>query len=135
MKKTIISCAVITILGLLIAFGPQYLFKVCPAHGGTFPLCHWSAQAEMGLGMLIAALGLSLLAFSDPKTQLGFAIAVFLSGILVIGIPHTLLGGCSARTMSCRTIGFPALTIEGVLLVVYSALMIVYIELKKPEKF
>jgi hypothetical protein len=135
MKKTFISCAVITILGLFVAFGPFYLFKTCDAHSSTYPLCHWSAQAEMGLGMLIAALGLSLIAFSEPKTQLGLAIAVFLSGILVICIPHTLIGGCVDSTMSCKRAAFPDLTIEGILLVIYSALMIVYIELKKPEKF
>lgn len=135
MKKTIISSVVVTALGLLVAFGPQYLFKVCPAHGGAFPLCHWSAQAEIGLGMLIAALGLCLTAFSDPKTQLGLAIAIFLAGILVIGIPYALIGGCAGNMMACRRIAFPALTIEGAILVVYSALMVIYIEVKKPERF
>jgi hypothetical protein len=37
----------VIVLGLLIALGPQFLFKVCdPAAGGAFMKCHWSAQAR-----------------------------------------------------------------------------------------
>ena len=133
MKQTIISSIVVIVLGLFIALGPQFLFKVCTAHDGALPRCHWSARAEMGMGMLAAALGICLLAFSDPKTQLGLAIGIFLTGIIIIGIPHALIGGCSVKTMSCRKIAFPALTVEGIILLAYSAGMVVWLEMKKPH--
>ncbi|MDR2716608.1 MAG: DUF4418 family protein [Treponema sp.] len=133
MKKQQIYGIIIILLGLFIALGPQFLFKVCAAHDGAYPLCHWSARAEMGMGMLAAALGLCLLAFSDPKTQLGLTIGIFLTGIIVIGIPHALIGGCSVKTMACRRIAFPVLTIEGIILLAYSAGLVVYFEMKKPS--
>ena len=118
-------------MGLLIALGPQFLFKVCTVHNGVLPLCHWSAQAELGIGMLVAALGLCFIVFSDPKTQQGFAIGVFLTGIIVLGIPHALIGGCTAKTMACHKVAFPALTVEDVILLLYSAVMVVFIEMKE----
>jgi hypothetical protein len=120
------------ILGLFIALGPQFLFKVCTVHDGALPLCHWSAQAELGMGMLVAALGLCFIVFSDPKTQQGFAISIFLTGIIVLGIPHALIGGCTAKTMPCHKVAFPALTVEGVILLAYSAFMAVSFEMKEP---
>jgi len=120
----------VIILGLFIALGPEFLFKVCGAHSGTFPLCHWTARAEIGMGMLLAVSGLCFISFSDPKTQLGLLIGIFLTGIIVIGLPHVLIGGCSANTMSCKRVAFPALTIEAAILLAYSIFMII-LEIRK----
>jgi hypothetical protein len=130
-KKQLIYGITVIALGLLITLGPQFLFVVCSAHNGEFALCHWTARAEIGMGMLIAGLGLCYIAFSDPKTQLGIAIGIFLSGIIVLGLPHVLIGGCSVKTMSCRKVAFPALTIEAAILLAYSAFMVAYMELRK----
>ena len=154
MKKTILSGTIIVVLGLLIAFGPQVMFKVCPptateasveasaegcgATGGgcgcsggsamnvSYPACHWAARAEIGIGMFIAALGICLFIFNDPKTQLGLFIGIFMAGIIAIGIPLALIGGCKATTMACRSLAFPAITILSILLLVYSASIAVY---------
>jgi hypothetical protein len=134
MKKNIIFGSNIIVLGLLIALGPQFLFKVCPTHSGTFPLCHWTAQAELGMGMLIAALGICLIVFTDPKTQIGLTIGIFFASILVLGIPHALVGGCKASTMACRRVAFPAITVEGIILLVFSIAIVVYSEIKKQNR-
>jgi len=131
MKNSFVVGTVIIILGLLIAMGPQFLFKVCTAHNGALPLCHWSAQAELGMGMLVAALGLCFIVFSDPKTQQGLLIGIFLTGIIVLGIPYALIGGCTAKTMACHRVAFPALTVQGIILLAYSAIIVVYLELKR----
>ena len=131
MKKSIIIGSGVIVLGLLIALGPQFLFKVCPTHGGAFPLCHWTARAEMGMGLLIAALGICLIVFTDPKTQIGLTIAILLNSIVVIGIPHALIGGCKTSTMACRKVAFPAITIIGAILLVYSIIVVVSSEMKK----
>jgi hypothetical protein len=132
MKKVIIFGSVVIVLGLLIALGPQYLFKVC-AHGeGSFPLCHWSARAEIGIGLLIACLGACMLVFTDPKTHLGLAIGTFLAGIIALALPLMLIGGCGMATMQCRKVAFPALTAESIALLVFSAIMVIVITLQKP---
>jgi hypothetical protein len=132
MKKSIITGSVVIALGLFISFGPQFLFKVCAVHGdGGFPHCHWSAQAEIGMGILIVALGICMVVFKDPKTLLGLCIGVFLSGIVSLGIIHFLVGGCGSAAMACRRVAFPALTVESVILLVFTAVVVVYIEMKK----
>ena len=131
MKKSIIIGATVIVLGLLVALGPQFLFKVCAAHNDALPLCHWTARAELGMGMLIAALGLCFIVFTDSKTQIGLTIGILFASLLVIGVPHALIGGCKGDTMACRRVAFPALTIEGVILLVFSVVMVAYTEMKK----
>jgi hypothetical protein len=127
MKKGIITGLVAVALGLLIALGPQVLFKVC-AHGTSFPLCHWSARAEIGMGLLIAALGICLIVFSDSKTQQGLTIGIFLSAIIALSIPHVLIGGCSVTTMACRKIAFPVLSLICVVTLIGSVINMIHTE-------
>jgi hypothetical protein len=132
MKKAIIFGAMIIILGLLIAIGPQFLFKVCGHGEGGFAHCHWSAQAEIGMGFLIVAPGACMIVWTDAKTLLGLAIGTFLASLIALAVPNFLIGGCGMMTMQCRKIAFPALTIESILLAVVSGLMVALIEMKKP---
>ena len=97
----------------------------------NYPVCFWTVQGVLGLGFLIIALGLCLIIFTDPKTQLGLAIGIFLSGIVTLCIPNTLIGGCRMSTMPCRTTAFPAITVFSVIVIALSAAYIVYLELKK----
>ncbi|MDR3114297.1 MAG: DUF4418 family protein, partial [Treponema sp.] len=70
MKNRIISGSAAIAAGLLIALGPQFLFRVCAVVEGMYMKCHWSARAEIGVGALIAALGIALIVFASPKTRL-----------------------------------------------------------------
>jgi hypothetical protein len=130
MKNRIASGITVIILGSLIALGPQFLFKVCEpaspiaAHdegGQTWMKCHWSAQAEIGIGFLLAALGIGLLVFASKDTRLGLTVGIFLSAVLALLIPHVLIGGCSMPTMPCQSLAFPAITVLGILLIIGSA--------------
>jgi hypothetical protein len=159
MKKAIITGSAAIVLGLLIALGPQFLFKVCsqtmasgaggetadccavPEESGccasatsSVPVCHWSARAEVGIGLLIAALGACMIVFTDSKTQLGLLIGVFMASLVALAIPHTLIGGCGSMAMACRRVAFPALTVESVILLIISAIMVVIIAMKKPSE-
>ena len=131
MKNRIISGGGAIVFGLLIALGPQFLFKVCPVMGDMIMKCHWSAQAEIGVGAVIAALGISLVVFANPKTRLGLTIGIFLSAALVLLIPHALIGGCVNHTMPCRKITFPALTVISILLLIGAVFNTLYLARKK----
>jgi len=132
MKRNIIFGSVVIVLGLLIALGPQFLFKVCVREECCdYPHCHWSAQAEIGMGFLIAALGICMIVFTDPKTHLGLSIGIFLAGINALFIPHSLIGGCDSMAMACHRVGFPAITVESIILLVFSMAFTVYGEMKK----
>jgi hypothetical protein len=158
MKKTITFAVVIILLGLLIALGPQFLFKVCgPAMASSLdididdcciepevssccapaasslPICHWSAQAEIGIGLLIVALGACMMVFTDPQTHLGLAIGTFFASIIALAVPNFLIGGCDSLAMRCRRIAFPALTAESIVLLIFSAVLITIIVMQKPQ--
>jgi hypothetical protein len=135
MKNRIISGSAAIVSGLLIALGPQFLFKVCPVMGDMIMKCHWSAQAEIGIGILIAALGIALVIFANPHTQLGLTIGVFLAGILALLIPHVLIGGCPSSHMPCRKITFPAITVVGILLLIAAALNALYLARKTMKSY
>ncbi|MCL2444080.1 MAG: DUF4418 family protein [Treponema sp.] len=130
MKKNVIIGSVFVIMGLLIALGPQVLFKVCTHGESGFPLCHWTAQAEIGIGLLIAALGICMIVFSDLKTHLGLSIGLFMAGLIALFIPHSLIGGCLIDTMACRKVAFPALTVKCIVVMILSATVLVYCEIK-----
>jgi cytochrome bd-type quinol oxidase subunit 2 len=134
MKNRIASGAAAIVLGLLISLGPYFLFKVCEpveAHDGSGTIswmkCHWSVQAEIGIGALISALGLALLVLKSKETRTGLSIGVFLSAVLVLLIPHALIGGCAMPTMPCRAVTFPSLTVLGILLLTGAAANIFYL--------
>jgi hypothetical protein len=137
MKIRIISGVAAIVLGLLISLGPQFLFKVCEPTptllhtSGDFMKCHWTAQAEVGIGALIVALGIALTLFASHKIRLGLVIGIALSDILALLVPHVLIGGCSMPSMQCRKIAFPAITAISILLLVGAGLYAVYLARKK----
>jgi hypothetical protein len=131
MKNRIILGGGVIVFGLLIALGPQFLFKVCPVAGDTVMKCHWSARAEIGVGALIAALGIGLALFANPQIRLGLTIGIFLSGLLALLVPHALIGGCPMHGMACRKIAFPAITVISILLLIVTALNTLYLARKK----
>jgi hypothetical protein len=130
MKNRIITGAAGIVLGLLTAFGPQFLFKACGLMEGSIPRCHWSIQGEIGIGMIIAALGICLIVFTDPKTQFGLTIGIFFTSIVALLIPHALIGGCGMMSMRCRRVAFPALSVIGIIVLVGAVVNAVYLESK-----
>ncbi|MDR3334640.1 MAG: DUF4418 family protein [Treponema sp.] len=127
LKNRIFGGVVVSILGLLVAFGPRFLFKVCNADENGFPHCHWSAQAEIGIGIMIAALGFGLMLFSEPHTHFGLYIGIFFSSVIALCVPHVLIGGCNMMSMACRRVAFPAITVISIVLLLYSAINVAYL--------
>ncbi|GHV74818.1 hypothetical protein AGMMS49940_21200 [Spirochaetia bacterium] len=127
MKNNTISGAVTILLGLLIVFGPQFLFKACELMEGSIPRCHWSIQADTGIGMIINMFGICLIVFSNQLIQFGLTIGIFFASIFALSVPHILIGGCGMMSMACRRVAFPALSVIGVLVLAGSAANIVYL--------
>jgi hypothetical protein len=77
--------------------------------------CHWTAQAEIGVGMLIALLGFLLICCPVKDIRLGITAGMCGAGILALLFPHVLIGGCQAESMACNTTAFPILSVLGIL--------------------
>ena len=118
-KNRLITGSGAIISGLFISIGPKIIFKLCGVKpDGSWMKCHWTGEAELGVGLLIVALGVLLLLFSSKQTRLGLSIAVALGGILVLLFPAVLIGGCPMNDMACQSVTFPALTVIGILTVI-----------------
>lgn len=117
------------ILGLLIALGPQFIFKICDQNHGI-TTCLWTAQALIGVGGVIAVLGAAVVLLSGTPLLPGLSLAILLNSILALLIPNLLIGVCEMATMDCRLVTLPALNIITLLTVIISAASTVYLFLK-----
>lgn len=89
--------------------------------------CHWTSRAELGIGSLIALLGVLLIAFQSRQVRLGLSLSLILNGILALLIPTALIGVCDGAHMICRSLALPALSILSGLVVVISIANVVYL--------
>lgn len=157
MKKDFVFGIIIIILGLLTAFGPMSLFKVCghghsmkessmekmtegmdegemteaSDSGNDYSTCHWTAQAELGVGIVITISGILLLILKTKERRSGLFIAILLNGIYALAIPTILIGVCNSTHMRCYTLTRPALVIIGVLVIITAAIRLIADNKKK----
>jgi hypothetical protein len=93
--------------------------------------CHWSGQAELGVGGLLAVYGILLLMSRTPASRIAYSVSAAFAGLLALFIPHFLIGGCSHPMMACRTSTFPALTVISLLTVLFFALNALYLRYRR----
>lgn len=122
MKNKYVVGALLLVLGLLIAFGPQMLFPVCEFNPEKAMKCHWMSMAEMGVGLVIAAIGALQMVMGHAKVRQGLSMAAALLGVLVPLLPLKLIGVCMAQHMRCVTLTRPALIILGIMTVLVGGL-------------
>ncbi len=118
--------AAFLLIGLLIAIGPQTIFAVCPKDPDSMAMaCYYTARISVGIGTVIAALGLIQLVIRNNGFGSGISTAELLLGILILLVPTILVGVCKGEHMHCHSVTLPALIILGVLLIVLSVTDIV----------
>ena len=111
MKKGNVFAAVIVVLGVLIAVLPSWgPAAVCPLpEGGRWMKCHWMGMAELGVGALVALLGVLMFLQKDRGVRKGLAQALAGISVLAAALPGGLIGGCKNLQMPCQTISIPVL--------------------------
>ncbi len=128
MKFHKLLAAAQAISGALIALTPVVL-PVCQelleTKAGMFvPMrCHYTAQAEIAMGILVAIAGALILIFANQAETRGALNAVVLAlGAVVILIPTVLLGTCKNPAMPCNIGTKPALILLGSLTMLLGAI-------------
>jgi hypothetical protein len=120
MKNRLITGIAIVILGLLLAVGTQTIFPVCEA-GEKVMKCFWTGRAAIGIGGVIAVIGILLLVFGNKRTRIGLLLSLVPIGVYTVLIPNVLIGVCGGAHMNCRALALPAITIIGTAVTVFSA--------------
>ena len=112
------------VLGVLVTLIPIAIFPVCIdmielMNGkALFMKCHWTAIAELLVGILIIFDGILIIGFKKRETRIALSIMSFLFGLTVLLIPTAVIGMCETATMACRVGTEPALIVVSVITMV-----------------
>jgi len=122
-----VVASIIIILALLIAIVPQ--FTDCESQGKMLTLesgkqvsmkCHWTARAEIAVGLPLLVVGLLMLAGKRKESIRNLGIVGAVLGLMAVLLPGVLIGVCSNDDMICNSLMDPALILMGVLVIVAS---------------
>lgn len=111
-------------LGTLVALIPKVIFPVCTnkfelTNGKTlFMKCHFTAMAELLVGILIVFDGILIMGFKKHETRIALSVMLFLLGFTALLIPTVVIGMCETATMKCRVGTEPALIVISVITII-----------------
>lgn len=135
MKKRITFGTLFIILGLLISLGPSTIFAVCgPMDDGKFMKCHWTARAELGIGLGIVLLAVLSIVFASKEVRAGLLLGIATLSSNSILIPTALIGVCGGEHMQCNALTRPALLVIGVISIVIALVQAVILLRKKESE-
>lgn len=129
MKNKLFASIPSIILGILIAIAPLTFAKVCQTEGGMHMACYYTGRAALGIGLVIAVLGVVAL-FVKENVRIGLSIAVIVNSLLMIAVPTFLIGVCKSPMMHCASVTRPTLIVLSVLSLVFAAIS-VYLDSKE----
>ncbi|MFP1695405.1 DUF4418 family protein [Gardnerella greenwoodii] len=129
MKNKLFASIPSIILGILIAIAPLTFAKVCQTEGGMHMACYYTGRAALGIGVVIAVLGIVAL-FVKENVRIGLSIAVIVNSLLMIAVPTFLIGVCKSPMMHCASVTRPTLIVLSVLALVFAAIS-VYLDSKE----
>lgn len=129
MKNKLFASIPSIILGILIAIAPLTFAKVCKTEGGMHMACYYTGRAALGIGIVIAVLGIVAL-FVKENVRIGLSIAVIVNSLLMIAVPTFLIGVCKSPMMHCASVTRPTLIVLSVLALVFAAIS-VYLDSKE----
>jgi hypothetical protein len=129
MKNRLLFGLAALIGGVLIALGPQYIFKICEqTHGhGDITRCFWMARAEIGIGSSILIIGFVYIIFGKPRLAAGLTIAAALETVQAFLIPNLLIGVCPHQNMACRLATLPALNVISFFMALFMSVNAIYL--------
>ena len=128
-------------LGMLVALIPILIFPVCTSmfeltNGKSlFMKCHWTAMAELLVGILIVFDGILIIGFKKRETRIALSIMLFLFGLTALLMSTVVIGMCATATMPCRIGTEPALIVVSIVTMVVGLGNILFQSIFHEERF
>ncbi|MDR0905457.1 MAG: DUF4418 family protein [Oscillospiraceae bacterium] len=115
-KNRIIGGVATVVTGALTAVGPHTIFKICDqGHHEGHSVCFWTGQATIGVGIIVALLGVAYLIFASEQTRAGISLSVAATSVLTFLLANVLIGMDDMAMMACRVKTLPALNVISIL--------------------
>lgn len=124
MKQKITSIGTI-LVGALLAFGPQLLFRPCPTTEKVMK-CFYSCRALIAIGLIVMLTGVLELLAKETESLRFLAVIGTAACILSIMVPTVLIGACMKPEMACKMVTFPVTHALSVVGLVFQALGMVF---------
>jgi hypothetical protein len=131
--KHSIAGVVVTILGVLVAITPRYIFPVCEyfgvrmqeMNGTSEPMgCYYTARASLILGLVIVVVGIALFLATQPQTRSLLAMVLAGASVLVILTPTVFFPICHNPDMHCNKGSKPMLIVLGIASLITAAWLV-----------
>ncbi|MDR3137221.1 MAG: DUF4418 family protein [Coriobacteriales bacterium] len=104
------------VVGILLALGPQLLFKICDQeHHVGHSACYWTGQATIAIGIVLVLLGTVYLLFNNAGIRAGLSIGITSALVLTLLVVNVLIGVDPDPMMPCHTTTLPALNVISIL--------------------
>jgi uncharacterized membrane protein YwaF len=117
--------------GLLLLFGPFYIFKVCEI-GDKIMKCYWSSRAQIAFGIIGIIIGILMILSKNKETKVSLYILEIVNCTLSILVPKFLIGGCLSEVMKCQSITFPSIYFLNTITITLSVILLI-IEIRRKE--
>ncbi len=127
-----VAAVSLVLLAVLIAVVP--IFSDCLSAGRMLTLadgreipmkCHWAGRAELGLGLPLLAVGITMYFSRRRESRRNLGIVGVTLGVVTILLPTVLIGVCGSPDMPCHSIMQPALTLMGILVIGISLAIVI----------
>ena len=126
MKKINILSYVNILIGVFLALTPFVIAPVCgPMDNGKFMTCHYMGKAELGLGILLAALALVSIILKD-RAKLGVHLSMAMVAVYALILPKTLVATCMHAEMPCNAHTRPMIYVAGGIYLILSVILILW---------
>ena len=125
--KNKITGIISAVMGLVLAVGVMTVFRACPIkEDGTWMHCHSAQTTVMYLALAMAVVSAVTVFVKNKAVNIGlYAVNLILSVVTML-IPQTIIHMCMMNTMRCHAIMRPFSTIMAVLILIVSAVGIVF---------
>lgn len=123
-----------TMSGMKVSGGMDHMGQAGKAMGEAHQhmACYWTAQASLGIGILLLVIGLLAL-FMDSQIRTGLNLSAALIYVLEISIVTVLIGVCKNEEMSCNVYAMPTLLVLSCIGILAVGAAIFLDQRKRPE--